>query len=366
MKRYIVLIAAVLGLFATGCAGRKAPEPTASENAPKQRVSLWFYFSDSGIHQAKSPADIPARKFLPWTEAIRVSDAAIVENSPALLINRLGLMTSGSSDSASALHTDSLFQTATAAGICKTDTGTAIRFYRNSFFAADSGEQGDSGGVCLAGYAPDSGKFSVVLRAADLGRDGEAQCVALDRVGPSWFASFKSERGGKVDFSYLTFASIPERGPSDSSPDITGVRTISKDEYQRSVTPAAVSSAGESLVSLLSKIPSLPPLTLRVYSRSMKSTRVYTRSGEGTSVEGWAYVSDDKTAVLFADGTFCVCPDNSSGTVHTLKLPALSTGYVYTSFILTGSTLLAAWEEQRFFETGRAGILEIPLPEGVY
>lgn len=48
------------------------------------------------------------------------------------------------------------------------------------------------------------------------------------------------------------------------------------------------------------------------------------------------------------------------------KLPPLSGGYRYTGFLVSGTVLLAAWEEQRFYETGRAGILEIPLPNEVY
>jgi hypothetical protein len=365
MKRNLLLIITAFAIIASGCAGRTASNGTVQGAPAKERGTLWFYFSDSGIHQAKSPAEIPARKFLPWTEAVRVSDAAIVDNAPALLINRLGLMTTGSSGGASALHTDSLFSQATAAGICKTETGAAIRFYRNSFFAGD-GSAASSGGIFLAKYDTAAGTFSVLLKAADLGQDSEAQCVALDRLDSDWFASFKTDKGGKVEFSYLKFAQIPERSASDAAPDISGVKKISKDEYQRSMTPTAVANGPEALASLLAKVPSQAPLNIRVYSRSMKSTRIYARTGEGEALEGSAYVSDDKSAVLFADGTFYLCPDNSSGKVHTIKLPALSQGYVYTTFILTGNTLLAAWEEQRFFETGRAGILETTLPDGVY
>lgn len=365
MKRNLLLIITAFAIIASGCAGRAASNGAARGASPKERGTLWFYFSDTGIHQAKSPAEIPARKFLPWTEAVRVSDAAIVDNAPALLINRLGLMTTGSAGGASALHTDSLFSQATAAGICKTATGTAIRFYRNSFFAAD-GDASGSGGPFLARYDAAAGTFSVLLKAQDLAQDPDAQCVALDRLDSDWFASFKTDKGGKVEFNYLKFAQIPEREASGAAPDISGMRTISKDEYQRSVTPTAVSRGPEALASLLAKIPSQAPLALRVYSRSMKSTRAYARAGDGDALEGTAYVSDDKAAVLFADGTFYICPDNSSGKVHTIKLPALSQGYVYTTFVLAGNTLLAAWEEQRFFETGRAGILETPLPDGVY
>jgi hypothetical protein len=369
MKHTLPVIAAAALLFSTACAPRNV-QTSAGTAAPESSVkssSGWYYFSDTGIHPVANPSEIPARTFRPWTEAVRVSDAAVINAAPSLLINRLGVMTSGSGSGTPALHTDSLFSGTTAAGLVRTDDGIAIRVYRNSFFADDSAGAGSAGnGACLAGYDPSTGRFSVILNASDLGLPADAQCVALDRIGSMWYASFKFDNQGKVDFTYLEFEAFPKRDAASGAFDLSGIRHIGKDVYQRSVTPQSISDAPDQLKSILEGLPAGTACNLRVYSRSVKAAQTFIRSGEGTPVDGTAFVSDDRTAVLFADGTFYYRADNSSGKINILKLPALSSGYVYTNFVLAGKTLIAAWEEQRFFETGRAGLLETALPDAVY
>jgi len=374
MKHLFPLIAAVAVLFSAGCAARdntrpaQADDDTMEENAASP--SGWYYFSDSGIHPAQNPAEIPARTFVPWTEAVRVSDTAIIDGIPAFLINRLGLMTTGSGDAPPALHTDAaLLSSATAAGIYRPGTETEVRLYRNSFFTgSDKTAAGadENGSACLARFDPATGTFSVSLTAADFGLPRDAQCVTLDRIGSMWYAAFKYEQNSKVQFSYLEFESFPVRKAAGESADFTGTAKISADAYRKSVTPFPWRDAPESVVSVLSGVPATTGFNLRVYTPLSRSTETYIRSGEGTPVDGTAFVSDDKTAVLFADGTFYLGNGDTSGKVQVLQLPTLSNGYVYTSFVLSGKKLLVSWEEQRFFETGRAGLLEIALPDAIY
>ncbi len=377
MKHKILLIAILGLLFSTSCMNKNSPATAKTADEPvaslKNNGTLWYYFSDSGIHPAQNPSDIPARTFVPWTEAVRVSDAAIVNKIPSLLINRLGLMTSGTGNGASALHTDSLFSSNTAAAIYNTGTETGIRLYRNSFFSG-SGNSAAGGAqetsVCIARYNPETGTFSVALKASDLELPENAQCVALDRIGSMWYAAFKYEKDSKVQFSYLEFESFPERKEGSGPLELSGIRKISSETYQKSVAPFSFPDAPDSLKSVLSGLPQTTAFNLRVYTPVSKSAQTYARgndhAGETKVVDGTAFVSDEKTAVLFADGTFYYRRDNTAEKTQILQLPVLSNGYVYTNFILTGKSLLVAWEEQRFFETGRAGLLEISIPDAVY
>lgn len=309
--------------------------------------------------------EIPARKFLPWTEAVRVADAAIINGAPSFLINRLGLMTSGADGKAPALHTDALFANHTAAGVYETETGPAVRLYRNSFFADGATNNSGAGdGSFLAAFDASAGTFNAAMTAKDLGLDPNAQCVALDRIGSMWYASFKLEKSGKVDFTYLEFASFPQK--NGDSFNLSGVKKLSSESYQKSVSPFAWKDAPDALKSALAAIPETTAFSLKVYSADGKSTETYLRQGEGNPVDGTAFIGDGQAAVLFADGTFCFRGKGADGKPQTLKLPALSTGYVYSSFLISGKSLLAAWEEQRFFETGRAGILVTSLPDAIY
>lgn len=365
-------MAAIAFLSLLVLAGCAKSGPSGADSADVQAETApgsgWYYFSDSGIHAAKSPSDIPARAFVPWTEAVRVSDAAVIDGTPTFLINHLGLMTGASEDTASALHTDSaLFPAMTAAGVYHTERGTGIRVYRNSFFSETGGKTPPSGNaVCLAGFDGDTGTFPVLLRAADLGLPENAQCVALDRIGSMWYASFKYEAQGKVEFAYLEFSSFPKKNAETGAYDLSGIRQISAEGYRTSVSPFPYADAPDQLKSALSRLPPDTAFSLRVYSRAAASSQTYVRSGAGTPVDGSAFVSDERTAVLFADGTVYFSPNNAPADNQVFHLPALSRGYVYTNFILSGAKLVAAWEEQRFYETGRAGLLEITLPDTLY
>ncbi|HNY20986.1 MAG TPA: hypothetical protein PKO22_02440 [Treponemataceae bacterium] len=364
MKRTLTMIVILL-VALCGCSKGKAADGQAvSDEAPTQKSSGWYYFSDSGIHPAENPASIPPRKFVPWTEAVRVSDAAVVNDVPAFLINRLGLMTGADADKASEMHTAQFFSQSTAAGILRVGDSTAVRMYRNSFFSEASPT--DSGpNAFLAAYEPESGRFNALLSSADLGLEADAQCVSLDRFGSMWYASFKTVKGNKVDFDYLEFPEIPAKDKSSGAVDLSGVKKLSSESFQKSVTPFGLSDVPETLKPMIAKLPESLACTIRVYTDSTLSTQTYARRGEGDALEAVAYASKDRSAMLFSDGTFYYRGNNSSDSIKTIQLPSLSRGYVYTSFILTGNTLLAAWEEQRFFETGRSGILETPLPDGV-
>ena len=376
MKQILPLIVAVT-LVLAGCVNKQntdVQETTETrENETPGNGSHWYYFSDTGIHPIQKPSEIPARAFVPWTEAVRVSDAAIVNKVPSLLINKLGLMTSSTDDAQSALHTDSLFAKTTAGAIYNTGKANVIRLYSNSFFSGSvipdvSGSP--DGNAWLARYSSDNGTFSVALTPSDVDLPANAQCVALDRIGSMWYAAFKYEKDSKVQFSYLEFETFPERKPDSPLIDLSGIKKISSDAYRKSIAPFPFSEAPDTLKSILSGLPPSTGFNLSVYAPLSRSTQTYVRPGDGSTetkdVDGTAFVSEEKTAVLFADGTFFYKPDNTSEKTHILQLPALANGYVYTYFILTGKSLLVAWEEQRFYETGRAGLLEIPLTDEVY
>ena len=271
-------------------------------------------------------------------------------------------MTCGSDNGVPALHTDTLFSASTAAGIYQTETGTAIRLYRNSFFSESNASGGS--GICMASYDFDSGKFALSMTASDFGLDATSQCVALDRIGSMWYASFKLEKAGKVDFTYIEFESFPKKNDS-SGFDLSGIRKISSEAFQKSVSPFSWKDAPEQLISVLSGLPETMAFSLQVYSPTTRSTQIYTRKGDGTAVDGYAYITDDLAAVLFSDGTFYYSGDNSGGKTQISKLPSLSAGYVYTNFVISGKSLLTSWEEQRFFETGRAGLLVTTLPDAL-
>lgn len=370
MKNLLACLLFASFLVATSCAAKSGETPpvtgdqrVATPAAQAANQPVWYWFSAQGIHSTRTPSDIPFSPFQPWTEAIRVSDTAQVNGKPILLINRLGIL-SGNPQSP-ALHRESeLFARGTAAALYRQDSVTAIRLYSQSIFS-----RSPQSSVVLARYAPDTGGITEWITAADFGLSDQAQCVALDRIGSMWYAAFKEDIGGRVEFTYLEFDGFPTTDPGDerksplSSPSY---RRIEAQVYQQAVSPFSWSQTPSVLRDLLSEIPDTLPLSVRVRSEDRGSAQTYVRDGEGTPLEASAWITDNRISALFADGTFMTREDSTGARTARVRLPPLSDGYVYTNFVLSGKTLLAAWEEQRFFETGRAGLLEIHLPDTVY
>jgi|GEM_PF-1079941 hypothetical protein len=363
-KRSMCLIAALSLVTLSGCRQKRADSSSQDAErpiaAPAGNAPGWYYFSEAGVHRVAHPSEIPARAFAPWTEAVRVTDAAAFSGAPALLVNRLGVMTVSSGGEAASFHTDPiLFPAATAAGFYLAPDGPSVRFYRNSVFAESRPEAEIRAGPFLALWDRAAGLFTPLYAAADFGVPDGSQCVALDRIGSMWYASFKSERDGKVEFTYLEFPRFPER--AETGVRLADVRRIDADAYQRSVRPFPYESAPEALRTLLARVPESTAISVRVHAPGLVAPETYRRDAEGAEpVSGTAWLTGPTRAALFADGTLYVA-EGGATEARVLRLPPLSAGYRYTEFVLSGRTLIAAWEEQRFFETGRAGLLEVNL-----
>lgn len=352
MKMYVTAIACIM--FLISCKPHtiipESVEPEATNGKP------WYYFSDQGIHAVSSPRSIPARSFVPWTEAVRVSDVAVLPDGPVFLINRLGVMAPGSQYIPPVLAEDrNFFPGQTAAGFVLTGDYVAIHLYRNSFFSQTAGTSGDD---YLIRYSPVTATFSPLARTSNLGLPPESQCSGLEYAEDRWYAAFKVQRDNRTEFVYRSFSTLPPEQAIDPS----GSETLEAAVYQEAVMPRSWGALPEQLRTLLTAIPESTPLSIRLYPAGRGTTRTYIRDGEGNYREGYAYIHGSEAAVLFSDGTLFL---DRNG-MKAYKLPPLSGGYRYTGFLVSGTVLLAAWEEQRFYETGRAGILEIPLPNEVY
>lgn len=355
MNTAIAVISSVM-LFLCACTSRTTDNDPVTENAVPGTARPWYYLSEQGIHAVASPDEIPPRPFVPWTEAVRVTDTAVLRDGPAFLINRLGIMTPGSEHLIPVLATDpSYFNGQTAAGFVLTGTHTAVHTYRNTFFAHMTTKAPDT---YLVRYEPLTTAYSQLSRISNLALPAGTQCSALDLVEERWYGAFKTEKDSRVEFQYRSFSVMPPEHDSDPA----GMIPISAAEYRQAVTPRPLSELPEEILALLSRIPEDISLSIKLYPSKKGTTTTYVRGNGDQYRNGYALNNGSSAAVLFSDGTFYI----RQTTTRIFKLPALATGYRYTGFLISGNILLAAWEEQRFFETGRAGILEIMLPDGVY
>ena len=49
-----------------------------------------------------------------------------------------------------------------------------------------------------------------------------------------------------------------------------------------------------------------------------------------------------------------------------IRLPLLPENFVYSDFVITETSLYAAWEETSFYKTGRSGFIYVDLENTLY
>lgn len=384
----LCLVCALFFLYAlTCCAGcaesnsRKDNVDTLSQGDGAAATIEWFYFDDSGaLLHAENPAHIPAVKFKPWTEAVAVLDAGIAGGVPVLLVNKKGLVSpaffQAAADGAPEavyqdMATDGLFPSAdklaagTAISLVSENGGTYIRFYRNSVFAGN----GDAQPVALFSCGnPPFFPLKEASYAADFGVNRNAQFVSLAYSGAfsePWVTAFKSALpdGGGFLFEYAAFPSLPV-------PDVSGSagaapREISAGEFQSAVEKSADEPLPDAFAGFVALVPSAYGYSLTISGRGFPVSKTVASGKNASVLSGCGFLTDDTAAALFSDGTLYLSRLEKNARIRTVRLPALNRGYIYTSFVVSGDTVLAGWEERRFFETGRSGLLFVVLNQSV-
>ena len=105
------------------------------------------------------------------------------------------------------------------------------------------------------------------------------------------------------------------------------------------------------------------------------SPRIYANNVAGSTekeLNATAILSQSWSAALFEDGTLFLegaLPGKHilrSGKPVAIRLPKLPVGFIYSDFVISGTTLYAAWEESSFYKTGRAGFLQVNLERTLY
>ena len=357
-----------------GCAGSNTRNSSDEDIQTKERsdniVTSWFYFDSSGsLARAESPAAIPSPGFKAWTEAPAVMDAGIAGGSPVLLVNKKGALAAetlasplsadgfavpeGVFPSAAALSAGTLASFASEGG------RTYARFYKSIVFDTDRSAQPVA--LFLCGEGP-LFPLQPVAFASDFGAAEDAQFVSLNHVGGDepWTAAFKSRVGvaGGVAFEYFALTSLPGSAGFSS-------KEISSGEFQSLSESARSGDIPPTFAALLGLVPDSARVSIKIAGEGFPETCEFTRGGTGESLDAWGFAFDGGAALLFSDGTFYFANENS-GTVKALRFPSLNSGYTYTAFVFSDTGILAGWEERRFYETGRSGIIAVSTPAGFF
>lgn len=382
MKKIIVTIVILSALFAVSCKKEEAVLANESklaailnvENERERITHRWYYFTRGGIEEVLLPQDAPQMIFRPWTECVRASGAATIADRSYFLINRAGLaVLPPSLDEEPTLKTDTLYFTDTTAGNLTAVAGNPVfHVYRNSFFNSKASENPLP---FLIQYQSAADLFFPLLKVSDLGLSAQAETVHLWYDGSSWAASFKESTEERIKFTYLQFFSYEPiiSLTGEATQEQLQTKELTKEAFEAVVCQYELYQSPIRLQELLAQIPSELALSVDFRSADGGTAINYWRGAEdATPYKAKAADGGSFIMAVFSDGTTYFSgalpksPVLNGGKPIAFRLPKLPQGFVYTDFTVSGSVLYCAWEEELFYQTGRAGMIAVDLAKVLY
>lgn len=354
-----------------------------NDNASAKTNTLhkWYYFSKDGITQIDKPENAPQLVFKAWTECLRTSACATIGDESYLLANRLGLYRLPSSLSLEPeLCTDALYFTdTTVSNLIAIQENPVFHVYRNSFFNQKKAEKPLP---FLIQYRKDTNIFFPLLKVTDLALDPSVETVHLQFDGTNWTASFKQDTDERTHFTYMQFFTYEPLISLTGSPKPEQIQKqeLTLEKFKTLVCQFDYSSAPKRVQNLLSQIPEKYGLELDYTTKNPQTPMHFVRESANTADASdtantfAGRVKDNGASImaLFSDGTLYFCgaldglPILRNNKPIALRLPKMQAGFVYTDFALSSTILYAAWEEELFYQTGRAGFVAIDLKKVLY
>ena len=386
----IIALNLVCVLF-SGCKNKdKAKEDQKIVEIGTQKTDhVWYYFNQDGFVQVDSPRNAPFAGSFPYTEAVRISSA----NNGATgldgtvkayaLVNRLGVICF-ENDKISVAKDVNVFANRTAANLVFIDGTPLFSVYKSAFFndtISSAAYKNDSSAHLFLVQFDDTSKISYpVINSTNLTELTNAEVTDFYWNGKEWYCCIKSVSGdasGKTDFSYIKFtpaAPITSISPV-SAEDLITVKQSSVNEFREVMNVKPYAQAPERIRNMLQSFDKTISFIIEVKSAAGSSPRIYENEAPGsfeTELKAKAIISQSWSAALFEDGTLFIegaLPGKHilrSGKPVAIRLPKLDEGYVYSDFVISGTTLYAAWEETDFYKVSRSGFLSVDLDSTLY
>lgn len=378
---------------------KKGPEQKlAEEIKPIKSDHKWYYFDDSNILPVDKPQNVPVKQFIPWTEAVRISSANNSSSASYAIVNRLGILCFNG-DRFSLEKDISLFSERTAQNLVFFNDTPIFSVYKSAFFnntiLQPSYSEDDSLHYFLVQF---DGKTKIsypLINSTNLTDIRNTEVVDYIWDGKTFTCCLKSLGKEKTDFSYVRWSPVVpilSLSPVNASENIIKTATDVK-SFRDAKAQIAYAAAPERIKKMLAGFSDTIPFSLEVKTAGGYSTRKYlnqinTKSAVGTQgvgsstsnvgtqgvqeLKASAILAESWSAVLFEDGTFFIegaLPGKHilrGGKTVAIRLPKLPPQFVYSDFVISGTSLYAAWEESAFFKTSRSGFLSVDLDSTLY
>jgi hypothetical protein len=396
LKSRFVFVILVMVILLLSCKGEKPgsimPDSNASAyvidtSSQAGRSHTWFAFTKDGFKQVDFPSRALKVDFVPWTESIRVCDAAMAGNGSKgafFLVNKLGMLTF--TDGVIKLAREvSYFGNSTVDSLIVARDTPIFHHFTNDFFnsAADTAKMPRD--TVMISFNPQTQFFYPALLKDDIQLPANAEVTSVAYSQNEWLFQIKQEEDEKsqLDYRAFTFFESDFDAASARSTAARGMlRAITQDEFRKSLeSESYAAKAPARLKNLLPAIPNgvsfflecrfqdvTPP---KLFSVGV-NTLAFVSPNSQVEVNGHAVIADTYAAALLEDGTvyfqgaltgYSIYKNNA---VTVFKLPELPEGFVYGNCIISGGKFYASWEERRFYETARSGFVQVNLDALLY
>lgn len=344
----------------------------------------WYYFSDNNYVKIDKPQNAPENASLPWTEALRISCANCNYAEQGVdafaIVNRLGIL-SFENDKITLSKDINLFKDRTAGNLVFLGTTPVFSVYKSSFFNDSIKNQqyktDDSMHLFLLQFDPLSKISYPIINCTNLCEETNTEITDFSWDGLTWLCSLKTITDSKNSFSYIKWkpnSTLLSLTPSTATNNIS-LSAISAETFRNSKQPSEYSQAPKRIKKMLSgfadkksfslELKTVQGVSPRKYQNLVSSYTEKELIAKGLIAESWS-------SVLFEDGTLFIegaLPGKHilrGGKTVAIRLPKLPGGYVYSDFVISGTTLYAAWEQADFYTTKRSGFISINLEKTLY
>lgn len=391
MKIFYKLSFAILILFFTSLINSCKKNQLSEINTNSISVEItkknhaWYYFTNTTFKQIERPQDTPSQPQKPWTESIRISSANNIaetneDNAAYAVVNRLGVL-KFDNDAVFLSPDVTIFSDRTADNLVFVNNTPVFSVYKSSFFndsARDSEyTKNDSSHLFLIQFNPIAKISYPILNCNNITKNPNSEITDFYWNGFEWCCSIKTISDTKNDFSYVNFkplVSLLTLSPSTAGDSLAVSETDVK-TFRKTRAHIEYKNAPERIKKLLAGFDTKLPFIIEVKNAGGSSPRIYENTVQvnaGKELNAKAILSQSWSAALFEDGTLFLegaLPGRHilrSGMPVAIRLPKLPTGFVYSDFVISGTTLYAAWEESSFYKTGRSGFLQVNLDRTLY
>ncbi len=352
----------------------------------KNQNHSWYYFTDQTYREIDKIQHVPLKKMEPWTESIRISSANNAADSDLeickayAVVNRLGILCF-ENDKISISLDKSIFDDRTAGNLIFLNNTPIFSIYKSAFFndtiTEDLYKSGKSDHLFLMQF-DDKAKISYpIVNCASLIDEPNSEVVDFVWDGLNWLCCIKSITEERNIFSYLSWKpTVPLLSLSPANVRNNIVITESDvDSFRAAKEEISYKKAPERIRNMLTGFSDDLPFIMEVKSAGGSSNRIYSNTIPGSkekALNSKAVLAQSWSCVLFEDGTLFMegaLPGKHilrEGKAIAIRLPKLPAGFVYSDFVISNTTLYAAWEERNFYNTGRSGFLKVDLDKTLY